>query len=75
MADANAVAKTKKPGRIKEFFTGIRTELKKVVWPTKKETYKFTVAVFVTCAFFALLFWLLDTGALLLLEKVLNITL
>lgn len=70
MAEANAV---KKPGKIKEYFKGIRTELKKVVWPTKKETYRYTVVVVVICALFALLFWLLDTGALLLLEQVLKI--
>ena len=71
MADANAV---KKPSKIKEYFKGIRTELKKVVWPTKKETYRYTVVVLVVCAFFALLFFLLDTGILTLLEQVLNIT-
>jgi len=69
MADSNTV-KAKKPGRIAEYFKGIKTELKKVAWPTKKEAYRYTVVVLVICAFFALLFWLLDTGALLLLEQI-----
>ena len=74
MADANVVKAPKKKSKIAEFFRGIKVELKKVVWPTKKEAYRYTVVVIVVCAFFALLFWLLDTGALLLLEKVLDVT-
>jgi len=75
MADANAVKTTKKTNKLGEYFRGIKTELKKVVWPTKKETYRYTVVVIVICLLFALLFWLLDTGALLVLEQVLNISL
>ena len=75
MADANAVKTTKKNNKLGEYFRGIKTELKKVVWPTKKETYRYTVVVVVICLFFALLFWLLDIGALLVLEQVLNISL
>jgi len=70
----NAAVETKKKGRVREYFRGVKTELKKVVWPTKKETYRYTVVVLVVCAFFALLFWLLDTGILFLLGQVLNIT-
>ena len=72
---AEAVTKTKKSGRFKEYFHGVKTELKKVVWPTKKETYKYTIIVLVVCAAFALLFWLLDTGVLLFLEQLLKISL
>ena len=72
---AEAVAKTKKNGRVKEYFHGVKTELKKVVWPTKKETYKYTVIVLAVCAAFAILFWLLDTGVLLFLEQLLKISL
>ena len=34
----------------------------------QKETYKYTLVVIVVCAAFALLFWLLDTAFLALLE-------
>lgn len=74
MANTNNTAAPQKKGRLREYFRGVKTELKKVVWPTKKETYRYTVVVLVVCAFFALLFFLLDTGILTLLEQVLNIT-
>ena len=70
---ADTAAKAKK-GKFSEYFKGVRTELKKVVWPTKKELYKYTIVVLLVCAFFALFFWLLDTAFLAILEKVLNIT-
>ncbi|MDI9492017.1 MAG: preprotein translocase subunit SecE [Bacillota bacterium] len=73
MADS-AVAKTKRWTRMKEYFRGIRSEIKKVVWPTKKETYRYTGVVLFTCALFAFFFWILDTGFLKLLEVVLNIS-
>ena len=72
---AEVAAKTPKKGQLKEYFRGVKTELKKVVWPTKKETYKYTVIVIAVCAAFAILFWLLDTGVLLFLEQLLKITL
>ena len=71
MAEAKAVKKTNK---FVEYLKGVRTELKKVVWPTRKETIRYTEIVIVVCAFFALFFWLLDTGFLALLQAVLNIT-
>ncbi len=75
MAKTNAAApQQQKKNRIAEYFKGVRTELKKVVWPTKSELYRYTIVVLVVCAFFALFFWLLDTGILALLQQVLNIT-
>ena len=71
MADIKAAKKN----RLFEYFKGVKIELKKVIWPTKKETVKYTEIVLVVCAFFVLLFWLLDTGFLALLELALNITL
>lgn len=56
-----------------EYLKGVKAELKKVVWPTRKETLKLTAIVIVVCALFALFFWLVDTGCLVVLEKVLNI--
>lgn len=65
----------KKKGGFGSFYTGIKTEMKKVVWPTKKETISYTAVVIATCAVFALGFWLIDTGVLAALKAVLNITL
>jgi preprotein translocase subunit SecE len=57
------------------YFAGVREEFKKVVWPTKEELGSSTLTVFVICGVFALGFWLVDTGFLALLQKVLGITL
>jgi len=66
MAD-QAVVKKKGFARVAEYFKGVGAELKKVAWPTKKETYKYTLVVIVVCLVFALLFWVLDTAFLALL--------
>ncbi len=65
----------KKKTSAKEYFKGIRIEMKKVVWPTKKELGSYTAVVILTCAFFALAFWAIDSGFLALLKAVLNIEL
>nr|WP_281350954.1 preprotein translocase subunit SecE [Aminipila butyrica] len=58
-----------------EYFKGIRTEMKKVIWPTKKELGSYTVVVLFTCAFFAVGFWLVDLGVLAALKAILGISL
>ncbi len=55
------MAADKKKGGMKEYFKGVRTEMKKVVWPTKKELTSYAVMVIFACAVFALGFWILDT--------------
>ena len=48
MADNNKkvpAAPKKKRGSIGEYFRGIKTEMKKLVWPTKKELGSFTAVV------------------------------
>ncbi|MBQ8590080.1 MAG: preprotein translocase subunit SecE [Firmicutes bacterium] len=69
MADKNVAVK--KPS----FWKGVRTELKKVVWPTKKELKNYTMVVILVCCAFALGFWVLDTVFLKLLEMVIGVTL
>jgi len=63
----------KKSG-FREYLKGVKAELRKVTWPTRKEAVKLTAIVFAVCTIFALFFWLVDTGCLVVLEKVLNIT-
>ena len=62
--------KKKKRGSIKEYFKGVKLEMKKVVWPTKKELGSFTAVVLATCAAFALVFWAVDTGVLAAIKAV-----
>lgn len=74
-ANKPAAAPKKKKGGIKEYFKGIKLEMKKVVWPTKKEIGSYTTVVLFTCAFFAIGFWLVDMGVLAVLKAVLGISL
>ncbi len=57
-------------GRIKEYFKGVRLEMKKVVWPTRKELGSFTAVVLATCAAFALVFWGVDSGVLAAIKAI-----
>lgn len=67
---AAAATRKKKRGSIKEYFKGVRLEMKKVVWPTKKELGSFTAVVLATCAAFAVVFWAVDTGVLAAIKAV-----
>ena len=60
----------RKRGSIKEYFKGVKLEMKKVVWPTKKELGSFTAIVLATCAAFAVVFWAVDTGVLAAIRAV-----
>lgn len=64
---AKAKAKAKKNGgkpgfgeRVKTYFKGVRTEVKRVVWPSKDELVKYSVAVVVMLVFFGVLIALVD---------------
>ncbi len=41
-------------GRWSEFFTEVRSEMKRVTWPTRREVYATTVVVILTASFFGL---------------------
>lgn len=43
------------------FLTGVKTELKKVIWPTRKELVSYTGVVFIAVAFVCALIWICDT--------------
>lgn len=55
----NSTSKSKKAG---DFFKGLKSEIKKITWPTRKELVKHTLVVIVACVFVALLLWVLDTA-------------
>ena len=63
----------RKRGSIKEYFKGVRLEMKKVVWPTKEELGSYTAVVLITCAAFAVAFWAIDSGFLAALRGLLGI--
>ena len=57
------------------YLKGVRKEMGKVVWPTKKELGTYALVVFGMCLAFALGFWLIDMGVLAALRSILGITL
>jgi preprotein translocase subunit SecE len=67
------VTQPRQKGRMKEYFKGVKIETKKVVWPTRREIVSYTVVVLITCAFFGLLIWGVDSAFLAGLSKLLGI--
>jgi preprotein translocase subunit SecE len=51
-----------------QFVQSSRIELRKVVWPSKDESWKLTILVFVVVILLGLFFWMLD-GALGMLTR------
>ena len=61
---AAAIAFTTEKGRATwEFMRESRTEVRKVVWPTRKETTQTTLVVFAVVGLVAIILWMVD-GAL-----------
>ena len=46
---------------IGRFFREVRAELKKVIWPTRRETAIYTAVVVASVAFVAILMWVVDS--------------
>ena len=53
-----------------QFLGEVRAELAKVVWPTKKETVKYTITVIILSITVALILGAADLGILKFFEKV-----
>ena len=69
MASSTDVKKTK---RMKTYFRGVRAELRKVSWPTKKELLNYTAVVVGLSVIVAIIVWILDiiiNGGLQLIIK------
>lgn len=75
-AAKNAAAKPskdKKPSLAKRFtryFKDLRSEIKKVVWPTKKQVKNHTIVVLVFMAMTAVFIWLVDFVISVLLQLI-----
>jgi len=55
-------------GAIKNFFTGAYDELKKVVWPSRKEVTSHTIIVIVSIAVSMAIIALIDYGLFYLIQ-------
>jgi preprotein translocase subunit SecE len=71
----NNQSKDKKKGGLIAYLRGVRQEFRKVAWPSREELTTDTVVVIACVAFFAVAFWLIDTGFLAALKGILHITL
>ncbi len=69
-----AVVNKKPRASVKDYFKGIKTEVKKVVWPTRKELVSYTGVVLFACVVLGLGIWLVDSAFLASLKYVLNIS-
>ncbi len=46
--------------QVREYVSDVRTEMKRVTWPSKQEIYGTTVMVILTTFIFGLYFWVCD---------------
>lgn len=63
---------SKEPNKVKAHILGVKSELKKVIWPTKKELINYTTVVIVMCAVVALVVWIIDSGLNKLLSLIIG---
>lgn len=71
----DTAAVTKKPkaesngffSKVKNYFKEVRSELKRVVWPSKPELKNYSVAIICALIVFGVCVWLVDTGFVSLL--------
>ena len=72
--EQNAITSTLRswPERIKGFYNDVRTEMKKVTSPARKEVQGTTTVVIITVFLFAFYFWLVDLAISNSLERMLH---
>jgi preprotein translocase subunit SecE len=58
--------------RVTRFFREVKSEMKKVSWPNKKELISYTGVVFVAVVFVSILIWFCDTAFAKMLEVILR---
>lgn len=63
MADTAKVSKSDNfKKRVSKFFREIRSELKKVIWPSRTQVVNNTVTVLATCLLVGIIIWLADSA-------------
>jgi preprotein translocase subunit SecE len=58
--------------KTKQFYTDVRSEMKKVSWPSRQEVTGTTIVVIVSVFFFGFYLWLVDTILAVGLDRVLR---
>jgi len=60
------------PSRTVSFYGEVKSELRKVTWPSRKEVYGTTIVVIVTVFFFGLYLFFVDSMLQMLIRWLLN---
>jgi len=60
------------PTRVSTFTADVRSELRKVTWPSKKEIYGTTIVVLVTVFFFGVFLFLVDSGLQVVIGRIIR---
>lgn len=69
MATKDSVKKVEEKGGLGRYFKGVKSEFKKVVWPTPKQILKYSVIVIVVCILVAILLAVYDKIVVFLLSN------
>ncbi|GAB4563306.1 MAG: preprotein translocase subunit SecE [Geothermobacteraceae bacterium] len=59
-------------GKTTEFLGNVKAELKKVTWPTRKDTYGSTIVVIVLVLMVAVFLWAVDSALSTVIRMLLN---
>ena len=73
-AASAAQQQNKKNGGLKAYFKGVRTEMKKVVWPTPKQLLNNTIVALVVMVVAAIVIWAFDQLASAGIQALITIT-
>jgi len=71
-AKSKNTAKAKKKGGIKKYFRDLKSEIQKVVWPTRAQVFKNTGVVLSMVVALGLLLFGIDTGLAAAIKAILN---
>ena len=66
-------AKLPIPARVKNFFKDYKSEIKKIVWPSRNNVIKNVIIVLIMCVVIGAFIWILDFGLAKLLSLILGI--
>jgi preprotein translocase subunit SecE len=58
--------------QFRQYLSDVRAEMKKVVWPTRRETTTTTMVVFGMVIIISLFLWLVDTILALMVQSVIG---
>jgi len=58
--------------QIRDYFSDVRTEMKRVTWPNKQEIYGTTVMVLITTFLFGFYFWVCDQALMASISRILR---